>query len=58
MEEKNPKCGSCNRRIANDAGSAVFKCPGCSKHEIIRCKECRVKAVKYTCPACGFEGPN
>jgi Zn-ribbon RNA-binding protein len=58
MEEKELKCTSCNKNITNDGGSARFKCPNCSKQEMVRCKDCRVNAVRYKCPECGFEGPN
>lgn len=51
-------CLSCNKRITNDAGSVNFKCPNCGKMDIIRCSDCRKIAVKYTCPECGFSGPN
>jgi predicted RNA-binding Zn-ribbon protein involved in translation (DUF1610 family) len=56
MEDK--KCISCKRKIENIKGSAVFKCPNCGEYEIIRCRDCRVTAVKYKCPSCEFEGPN
>ncbi|MBN1645572.1 DUF1610 domain-containing protein [Candidatus Woesearchaeota archaeon] len=52
------QCISCKTNIANDRGSVKFLCPGCGKHEIIRCKKCRQIVAKYTCPECGFEGPN
>ena len=58
MAIDSPKCLSCGKRIANDAGMAKFQCPNCLKYDIIRCKQCRVDAVKYTCPNCEFEGPN
>ena len=58
MSETDLKCSSCNRKVVNQPGLARFQCPGCSKHEIVRCKECRAKAVKYNCPSCGFDGPN
>ncbi|MFH1439037.1 MAG: zinc finger domain-containing protein [Candidatus Woesearchaeota archaeon] len=58
MSEKELKCTSCNRSIVNEQGSAKFKCPECLKYDIIRCKACREKAIKYICPNCNFEGPN
>lgn len=58
MTENKKVCSSCKKEIANDAGSAVFKCPKCSKGEVVRCKHCREIAVKYVCTECGFEGPN
>jgi hypothetical protein len=51
-------CGSCKKRIANEQGSIVFKCPKCGKTDIIRCKHCREIVAKYKCHECGFEGPN
>ncbi len=51
-------CISCKRKITNIEGSVKFPCPNCGKAEIIRCGECRKIAAKYTCPECGFTGPN
>jgi len=51
-------CISCKKRITNKAGATRFKCPSCGKYEIIRCPECRERGIKYTCPECGFTGPN
>jgi predicted RNA-binding Zn-ribbon protein involved in translation (DUF1610 family) len=51
-------CMSCKKPIANSKGMAKFNCPKCSKYEILRCKKCREIVTKYTCPGCGFEGPN
>jgi len=56
MEEK--KCISCKKKIDNSKGSVVFKCPGCSEYEIVRCAGCRKVSAKYKCPSCEFEGPN
>ena len=50
-------CISCKLKIV-EKGSTKFKCPQCGQYEIIRCKHCRETAVKYTCPNCGFIGPN
>jgi len=50
-------CISCNRPIANIQGSTSFKCPKCGSYTIVRCGDCRKRAVKYKCPNCGFEGP-
>ncbi|MAS80419.1 MAG: RNA-binding protein [Euryarchaeota archaeon] len=38
--------------------STSFPCPmpGCST-PIGRSRGCRLQAVKYVCPKCGFEGP-
>ena len=58
MEDIVPKCSSCNRRIVNQPGAAKFKCPACSKYDLVRCKKCRERAIKYKCPGCNFEGPN
>ena len=51
-------CVSCKKKITNDAGTAKFPCPACAKETIVRCKHCREIAAKYTCPECGFSGPN
>lgn len=51
-------CSATKRRIDNDHGAAVFMCPACSKHEIVRSSFARVNAIKYACPGCGFTGPN
>ncbi|MBN2458606.1 DUF1610 domain-containing protein [Candidatus Woesearchaeota archaeon] len=51
-------CVSCKKQISNDNGSVIFKCPKCGKGLIVRCKDCRQIAAKYTCPECGFVGPN
>jgi len=55
MEEKT--CSSCKVKVAND-NAVEFNCPNCSKYILVRCSECRKKATKYTCPDCGFVGPN
>lgn len=53
---KTIKCTSCKKEISNMAGTVIFKCPECGT-EIIRCTQCRIDGIKYTCPKCGFEGP-
>jgi len=58
MAEKELVCISCKKRIANRQGSTVFPCPKCGKYEIVRCRNCRERAIKYRCPKCKFEGPN
>lgn len=58
MAKENLKCLSCGRSITNDPGNAQFKCPQCSKFQIVRCLHCRKIAAQYNCPECGFEGPN
>ena len=58
MEEKQLTCSSCKKRITNSTGTTTFQCPSCGKAEITRCKHCREIATKYTCPNCGFTGPN
>ena len=58
MTEKELICSSCNKRMTNKEGVAVFKCPNCGKAEIVRCKHCREIAAMYKCPECGFTGPN
>ncbi len=50
-------CQATKKRIENDPGSVVFKCPQCGEHEIIRSGYARRNAIEYTC-ACGFVGPN
>ncbi|MFH1850177.1 MAG: zinc finger domain-containing protein [archaeon] len=52
------QCGSCKNRITNTTGVVEFLCPSCGKVVIIRCKKCRVLATPYSCPECGFTGPN
>ncbi|MCB9362310.1 RNA-binding protein [Candidatus Woesearchaeota archaeon] len=44
--------------IANDVGSVSFMCPRCGKAEIVRSSKDRAIVVSYTCPECGFTGPN
>lgn len=56
MEAK--KCLSMNSTITNDVGSVTFKCPKCGEYEIVRSKKARQIVAKYTCPKCGFVGPN
>ena len=55
---ENLTCVSCKKKIANSKGATVFPCPKCGKTEIVRCKNCREIAAKYTCSQCKFEGPN
>ena len=42
----------------NLAGTIKFKCPNCGKAEIVRSQKERIRAIKYKCSECGFEGPN
>ncbi|MDP3734178.1 MAG: zinc finger domain-containing protein [Nanoarchaeota archaeon] len=56
MEEK--ACISCKKKIVNDKGRVIFKCPKCENREIVRCSNCRSNAIQYSCPECGFKGPN
>ena len=51
-------CISTQKSIVNDPGAVVFVCPQCSKHKIVRSTYARKNAIGYTCPACGFTGPN
>lgn len=46
------------KRITNTIGTTKFKCPACSKQEIVRSRHMRQIAAKYKCAACGFAGPN
>ncbi|MBS3145910.1 RNA-binding protein [Candidatus Woesearchaeota archaeon] len=56
--EKFKQCNSCQTRLTNLSGSTTFKCPSCSKQEIVRCKHCREIGAKYLCSECSFSGPN
>jgi|APSaa5957512576_1039674.scaffolds.fasta_scaffold505716_1 Zn-ribbon RNA-binding protein len=58
MESNNTNCSSCKKNVTNLKGTTTFMCPSCNKGKIVRCKECRVIAAKYTCSECGFTGPN
>lgn len=51
-------CTSCKIRVTNLPGTVTFPCPKCAKEQILRCPHCRKTSVKYTCPKCGFIGPN
>ncbi|MBS3164476.1 RNA-binding protein [Candidatus Woesearchaeota archaeon] len=51
-------CISCHKRVTNTTATTVFKCPQCQNYDIMRCGPCRENAVSYSCPACGFMGPN
>ena len=55
---ENKVCISTKKRVDNDAGSVEFKCPSCGNHAIVRSTLARKAALKYTCPGCGFCGPN
>lgn len=52
------KCLSLNVSVTNDRGAVSFKCPSCKEYEIVRSSKARKIAAKYTCPNCGFTGPN
>lgn len=56
--EAQKKCLSTNTRITNDSGSVTFVCPGCNDFEIVRSRKAREIVAQYTCPKCGFVGPN
>lgn len=56
VDEK--KCLSLNISITNDRGAVIFPCPKCGEHEIVRSSQARKIAAPYTCPNCGFVGPN
>ena len=49
-------CTSCGIPLT-ETGSTIFKCPGCGKKMLGRCKSCRYQSVEYQCPECGFKGP-
>lgn len=51
-------CQATKKRIENDSGAVTFMCPQCGKHEIVRSSFARKNAIPYTCPECGFTGPN
>ncbi len=51
-------CSATKKRIDNDPGAITILCPACSKYEITRSSFARVNAIKFTCPGCGFIGPN
>ncbi len=44
--------------LTNDIGSTSFPCPNCGKQTIYRSRKSREIVIKYTCPECGFVGPN
>lgn len=43
--------------MTNNVGGVSFPCPQCGR-EINRTRKEREIVIKYTCPECGFEGPN
>lgn len=43
---------------ANTPGSVRFLCPHCQKTDIIRTRNERETVARFTCPGCGFTGPN
>ena len=45
-------------KTANTPGSVRFLCPQCQKVEIVRTRNEREIVAQYTCPGCGFIGPN
>ena len=49
---------TCNEDASKQSGTVRFPCPKCGKTVIIRSKHARELATKYTCPQCGFRGPN
>jgi Zn-ribbon RNA-binding protein len=51
-------CLATKKRIDNDAGAVIFPCPKCGEFEIVRSSFARKNAIAYTCPQCGFKGPN
>ena len=56
MESK--VCSVTKKPVYNDRGSVKFLCPECGQYEIVRSKDARVNAMKYTCANCNFTGPN
>ena len=49
------KCSTCGTEVMKMY--TAFKCPKCSKSEIVRCGSCRGLGAEYVCPECGFSGP-
>ncbi|MFH1834819.1 MAG: zinc finger domain-containing protein [Methanobacteriota archaeon] len=49
------KCSSCGTEVMKDY--VKFKCPGCGKSNILRCKSCRVLGTTYSCGNCNLQGP-
>lgn len=49
-------CTSCKIKITNDTKSTKFKCPECG-NLIVRCNKCRILAIEWKCPNCGYTGP-
>ncbi|HVA83074.1 MAG TPA: zinc finger domain-containing protein [Candidatus Aquilonibacter sp.] len=47
-------CSSCGKLTDK---YVEFKCPKCTKSDIVRCYHCRETFTRYTCKACEFEGP-
>lgn len=52
------ECSSTKVKTTNLTGTTSFLCPNCGKATIVRSKKARELVIKYTCPECGFEGPN
>ncbi|MBS3147704.1 RNA-binding protein [Candidatus Woesearchaeota archaeon] len=51
-------CITCKQPSIGQTGFTIFKCPKCLKTDLSRCSHCRKIAAKFSCPQCGFEGPN
>ena len=58
MSMENKVCMATKKRVDNDPGAVTFNCPSCGKYEITRSSNARKNALQYTCPQCGFVGPN
>ncbi|MDP3729066.1 MAG: zinc finger domain-containing protein [bacterium] len=56
--EKVIQCSASKVELSNNRGSVIFSCPKCAQADIIRSFHSRELGTKYTCPKCGFEGPN
>ncbi len=56
--EKTLHCSASKEELSNNKGSVVFKCPKCVQADITRSFHSRELGTRYTCPQCGFEGPN
>jgi len=46
------------QKLVNDPSGVSFPCPACGESKIDRSLHERKLCAKYTCSACGFEGPN
>ncbi|MFH1649287.1 MAG: zinc finger domain-containing protein [Candidatus Woesearchaeota archaeon] len=52
------QCTTSKQPLTNDKGATSFLCPQCGDYELFRSRKARETCMKYTCPSCGFTGPN